>query len=138
MKFMDYLKNTELNEDYNPEVFEDELETQQAAINQDTIAREEQAGYKNQIEVLLSKYFIRGGDDAIKSIDGFASDLRDAFSDFLQNKWKTEKDFPGNANAYQKFINNMRQLTDVKNLPKLQEFLHSLGVAAQNMYNATK
>lgn len=133
MDFLNYLRNKELNEDYEPEVFEDEFETQQAARNANAAAREESAGYKNQLEVLLSKYFVKAGDDGLRALDGFGADLRDALSDYLQTKWVKDDFFTGDDNAKQNFQNAIRQLLDVKNLPKLQDFIHSLGQAVQSL-----
>lgn len=133
---MDFLKFKKIYEEqggYSAEVFEDEMEQNEINTQANQAAAREAAGYKNQIEVLLSKYFAKAGDDALTAIDGFAADLKDALSDFLQDKWLKKDYFTGNDNAYNNFRNNARQLLDVKNLPKLQDFLHSLGQAVQSL-----
>lgn len=113
--------------------FEDELTQEEINTQANQHAAQESAGYKNQLEVLLAKYFVKAGDDALTAIDGFAADLKDALSDYLQEKWLKQDYFTGNDNAYNNFRNNARQLLDVKNLPKLQDFLHSLGQAVQSL-----
>lgn len=133
---MDFEKFKKIYEEmggYPEEVFTDELEQEEINRQANQAATKEAQGYKNQIEVLLSKYFAKAGDDALTAIDGFAADLKEALSDYLQEKWLKKDYFTGNDNAYNNFKNNARQLLDVKNLPKLQDFLHSLGQAIQSL-----
>lgn len=133
MDFLKFKKIYEEQGEYPGEVFEDEMEQNELDIQSKQAAARESEGFKNQIEVLLSKYFAKAGDDALTAIDGFAADLKDALSDYLQDKWLKQDYFTGNDNAYNNFRNNARQLLDVKNLPKLQDFLHSLGQAVQSL-----
>lgn len=133
MDFLKFKKIYEEQGEYPGEVFEDEMEQNELDIQSKQAAARESEGFKNQIEVLLAKYFAKAGDDALTAIDGFAADLKDALSDYLQDKWLKQDYFTGNDNAYNNFRNNARQLLDVKNLPKLQDFLHSLGQAVQSL-----
>ena len=133
MDFPTFKKIYEETGTYTPEYFEDELEQQEIATQAHQQAEAESAQYKNQLEALLARYFAKAGDDALTAIDGFASDLKEALSDYLQEKWLKQDYFTGNDNAYNNFRNNARQLLDVKNLPKLQDFMHSLGQAVQSL-----
>lgn len=133
MDFSNFKKLYEQDGDFKPEFFEDELERQEINTQANQEAARESEGYKNQLEVLLSKYFAKSGGDALIAIDGFAADLKEAFSDYLQTKWLKQDYFTGDDNALRNFQNNARQLLDVKNLPKLQDFFHKLGQAVQSL-----
>ena len=133
MDFHTFKKMYEEDNEFDKDYFEDELEQNELAIQQKQQQDQESAGFKNQLEVLLSKYFAKAGDEAVTAMDGFASDLKDAISDYLQEKWIKQDYFVGNDNAYNNFRNNMRQLLDVKNLPKLQDYFHTLGQSVQSL-----
>lgn len=139
MEFKEYLKKTREEEGFDPMLFEDELEKQQIAQSQ--VAAQKQAAAETQgagLSGLLARYFQKANGDAITAMDGFASDLRQGMSDFFQHKWVPEEYFQGHDDKRIQFENKLRDMLDAKTLPRLQEFLHSLGVNLQNTKNNAK
>lgn len=139
MEFKEYLKKTREEEGFDPMLFEDELEKQQIAQSQ--VAAQKQAAAETQgagLSGLLARYFQKANGDAITAMDGFASDLRQGMSDFFQHKWVPAEYFQGHDDKRIQFENKLRDMLDAKTLPRLQEFLHSLGVNLQNTKNNAK
>lgn len=122
MNFKQYLKNR-MNEEYEEGPFEDELEQQELATQNEPVEQANQ--YVNTLEQALKSYF--QGTEAVVPMDKFADDLNAAISDFFKTKWLPADFFQGDDDAKVAFENDVNQILDMKLLPKLKSQLHVIG-----------
>ncbi len=131
MDFKAFKKIYEEQNGYEPDYFEDELEQSEEAIQYKQQSDRESAEYKNQIEVLLSKYFSKGG-SAVASLDGFGKDLVEAVRDYIQEKWVQADYFTGRDTDKENFNHDIAEILN-KNLPKLSQFFHDFGPVLEDI-----
>ena len=136
MKFDEFLQKVNEDSNYNPEVFEDEVNGQVQTSAED-VATPAPVQAKSEMGQLITKYFTKGNGDSIKSLDGFANDFVNELTDYINNEWIVPEDFAGRDDALAQFKKKVKDITDAR-VNKIGNAIHDLGVQLQNAKNLAK
>lgn len=134
MKWMDYLKKVNEDENYNPEVFEDEINGEVPEVGKTEVSSPEPVQQKSAMGDLIEKYFSKGNLDAIKSLDGFANDFVNELTSYINEEWIVPDDFVGRDDALAQFKKKIKDITDAR-VNKIGTSIHDLGVQLANTKN---
>ena len=140
MKFCEFLhiKNEDAN--YAPEVFDDETTGQSEPTEVKTpmapvTATSTEIDSDSVLKRVITRYFNKGSNDAIKSLDGFANDLVNALNDFCNKDWINDEEFKGHDDSLIQFKNKVKNICDAR-INKIGTAIHDLGVQIQNTKNS--
>jgi hypothetical protein len=137
MKWKEFLKKVNEDQNYNPEVFEDEITGEVPQTGNTDVSAPAPVQQKSEMGSLIEKYFGKGNNDAIKSLDGFSNDFVNAITDYVNNEWVVPDDFVGRDDALAQFKKKVKDITDAR-VNKIGTAIHDLGVQLQNTKNLAK
>lgn len=137
MKWKEFLKKVNEDQNYNPEVFEDEITGEVPQTGNTDVSTPAPVQQKSEMGNLIEKYFGKGNNDAIKSLDGFSNDFVNAITDYVNNEWVVPDDFVGRDDALAQFKKKVKDITDAR-VNKIGTAIHDLGVQLQNAKNLAK
>lgn len=137
MKWKEYLNKVNEDQNYNPEVFEDEITGEVPDTGSTDVSTPTPVQAKSEMGNLIEKYFGKGNNDAIKSLDGFANDFVNEVTEYVNNSWIVPEDFVGRDDALAQFKKKVKDITDAR-VNKIGTAIHDLGVQLQNAKNLAK
>jgi hypothetical protein len=137
MKWKEYLNKVNEDQNYNPEVFEDEITGEVPETGSTDVSTPTPVQAKSEMGNLIEKYFGKGNNDAIKSLDGFANDFVNEVTEYVNNSWIVPEDFVGRDDALAQFKKKVKDITDAR-VNKIGTAIHDLGVQLQNAKNLAK
>lgn len=137
MKWKEYLNKVNEDQNYNPEVFEDEITGEVPETGSTDVSTPTPVQAKSEMGNLIEKYFGKGNNDAIKSLDGFANDFVNEITEYVNNSWVVPDDFVGRDDALAQFKKKVKDITDAR-VNKIGTAIHDLGVQLQNAKNLAK
>jgi hypothetical protein len=137
MKWKEYLNKVNEDQNYNPEVFEDEITGEVPETGSTDVSTPTPVQAKSEMGNLIEKYFSKGNNDAIKSLDGFANDFVNEVTEYVNNSWIVPEDFVGRDDALAQFKKKVKDITDAR-VNKIGTAIHDLGVQLQNAKNLAK
>lgn len=137
MKWKEYLNKVNEDQNYNPEVFEDEITGEVPETGSTDVSTPTPVQAKSEMGNLIEKYFGKGNNDAIKSLDGFANDFVNEVTEYVNNSWVVPDDFVGRDDALAQFKKKVKDITDAR-VNKIGTAIHDLGVQLQNAKNLAK
>lgn len=137
MKWKEYLNKVNEDQNYNPEVFEDEITGEVPETGSADVSTPTPVQAKSEMGNLIEKYFGKGNNDAIKSLDGFANDFVNEVTEYVNNSWVVPDDFVGRDDALAQFKKKVKDITDAR-VNKIGTAIHDLGVQLQNAKNLAK
>lgn len=138
MNFKEYRKRCNEDANYNPQVFEDEINGEVPA-SQETASVEQTSDIptpqqKSAMGDLIERYFKKGQNDAIASLDGFSNDFVNELNAFINEEWVNKNEFVGRDDLFQNYQKAVKTLTD-STIVKIGTAIHDLGVNLQNTKN---
>ena len=142
MDFKSYRQKLNEDANYNPDVFEDEINGQIPEVNGEQTAAEQQTSdvptpqQKSAMGDLIERYFKKGQNDAIASLDGFSNDFVNELNAFINQEWVNKSEFVGRDDLYDSFAKQIKSLTDAT-INKIGTAIHDLGVKLQNTKNGS-
>lgn len=146
MDFEHFRQKLDEDANYNPEVFEDEINGKMPEEPKGNISGSEISGdttpantpqTKSAMGQLIEKYFKKaaGDNDCMKALDGFQQDLVTELTAYLKEEWFTqERDYPTRKDIYDKLKENIAKIADPR-IIKIGTAIHDLGVQCQNARN---
>lgn len=134
MKWNEYLKMIKEDANYNPEVFEDEINGTVPDAGNTDVSTPEPVQQKSAMGDLIEKYFSKGESDAIASLDGFSNDFVNELSNYIMKEWINPEDFTGRDDALAQFKKKVEGVLDSR-INKIGTGIHDLGVQLANTKN---
>jgi hypothetical protein len=134
MKFKEFLNKVNEDQNYNPEVFEDEVTGNVPEVGNTDVSTPSPVEQKSAMGDLIEKYFSKGQSDAIKSLDGFSNDMVNELSNYIEKEWIVPEDFTGRDDALDQFKKKVHALLDAR-INKIGTAIHDLGVQLANTKN---
>lgn len=134
MKFKEFLNKVNEDQNYNPEVFEDEVTGNVPEAGNTGVSTQAPVEQKSAMGDLIEKYFSKGQGDAIKSLDGFSNDMVNELSNYIEKEWIVPEDFIGRDDALDQFRKKVNALLDAR-INKIGTAIHDLGVQLANTKN---
>jgi hypothetical protein len=134
MKFKEYLQKVNEDANYNPEVFEDEVTGNIPEVGNTDVADPTPVEQKSAMGDLIERYFSKGENDAIKSLDGFSNDFVNELSAYISKEWVNPEDFTGRDDALVQFKKKVEAVLDGR-INKIGTAIHDLGVQLANTKN---
>lgn len=134
MKFKEYLQKVNEDANYNPEVFDDEINGAQPDPSNTNVSTPAPVEQKSAMGNLVSQYFSKGKSDAIASLDGFSNDMVNELSSYIEKEWILPEDFTGRDDALDQFRKKVNALLDAR-INKIGTSIHDLGVQLANTKN---
>ena len=134
MKFKEYLQKVNEDSNYNPEVFEDEVNGSVPEAGDIDVSTPAPVEQKSAMGELIEKYFAKGQEDAIKSLDGLSNDFVNELSSYITNEWIKPEDFTGRDDAFAQFKKKVESVLDGR-INKIGTAIHDLGVQLANTKN---
>lgn len=134
MKFKEFLNKVNEDQNYNPEVFEDEVTGSVPEAGNTDVSTPAPVEQKSAMGDLIEKYFSKGQGDAIKSLDGFSNDMVNELSNYIEKEWIVPEDFTGRDDALDQFRKKVHALLDAR-INKIGTSIHDLGVQLANTKN---
>ena len=87
MKFKEYLQKVNEDANYNPEVFDDEINGKVPDPTSTDVSTPAPVEQKSAMGNLVAQYFSKGNADAIASLDGFSNDMVNELSSYIEKEW---------------------------------------------------
>ena len=134
MKFKEYLQKVNEDANYNPEVFEDEVNGSVPEAGNIDVSTSAPVEQKSAMGELIEKYFVKGQEDSIKSLDGFSNDFVNELSSYITSEWINPEDFTGRDDALAQFKKKVEAVLDGR-INKIGTAIHDLGVQLANTKN---
>lgn len=136
MDFEKYCKMVKEDANYNPEVFEDEITGEVPSVQdaQNGVSNVPTPQQKSAMGDLIERYFKKGQEDAIASLDGFSNDFVNELTSFINDEWVKKEEFVGRDDLLAAFKKGVKDLTDAR-IGKIGTAIHDLGVQLQNLKN---
>ena len=134
MKWKEYLKMIKEDANYNPEVFEDEINGTVPDASNTDVSTPEPVQQKSAMGDLIERYFSKGDSDAIASLDGLSNDFVNELSNYIMKEWINPEDFTGRDDALGQFKKKVEGVLDGR-VNKIGTAIHDLGVQLANTKN---
>lgn len=134
MKFKEYLQKVNEDANYNPEVFEDEINGKVPDPTSTDVSTPAPVEQKSAMGQLVAQYFSKGNADAIASLDGFSNDMVNELTSYIEKEWILPEDFTGRDDALDQFRKKVNALLDAR-INKIGTAIHDLGVQLANTKN---
>ena len=133
MKFKEFLNKINEDSSFSPEVFEDEVKAEIPEVGEVDVS-EAPVESKSAMGDLIERYFLKGNDDVIKSLDGFSNDFVNELTNYIEKDWIKPEDFVGRDDALAQFKKKVEGVVDSR-INKIGTAIHDLGVQLANTKN---